>query len=41
VITAKNLLLEELITETYRLSQPDKAFGDMLQCKNAKGVIEF
>ncbi len=38
---SKNLLLEELITKTYCLSQLDKAFDDMLQGKNAKGVIEF
>ncbi len=37
----KNLLLEELVTETYSLSQLDKAFDDLLQGKNAKGVVEF
>jgi S-(hydroxymethyl)glutathione dehydrogenase/alcohol dehydrogenase len=35
------LLLEELITQTYSLSQLDRAFEDLLAGKNAKGVIEF
>jgi S-(hydroxymethyl)glutathione dehydrogenase/alcohol dehydrogenase len=35
------LLLEELITQTYSLSQLDQAFEDLLAGKNAKGVIEF
>ena len=37
----KNLLLEELITETYCLNKLDRAFDDLVQGKNAKGVIEF
>ena len=37
----KNLLLEELITNTYPLTQLQKAFDDLLEGKNAKGVIEF
>lgn len=37
----KNLLLEELITNTYPLTQLQKAFNDLLEGKNAKGVIEF
>ncbi|MEO9003664.1 MAG: alcohol dehydrogenase catalytic domain-containing protein [Ginsengibacter sp.] len=37
----KQLLLEELITRTYSLSQLDKAFDDLLKGKNAKGVITF
>ncbi len=36
-----SLKLEELITQTYSLSQLDKAFDDLLEGKNAKGVIEF
>ena len=36
-----DLLLEELVTSTYSLSQLDKAFDDLLKGKNAKGVIEF
>jgi Zn-dependent alcohol dehydrogenase len=36
-----NLLLEKLVTETYCLSQFDKAFDDVLQGKNTKGVIKF
>ena len=35
------LLLEELVTKTYCLSQLDKAFDDMLKGKNAKGIIKF
>jgi len=35
------LLLEEMITTTYSLDHLDKAFDDMLQGKNAKGVIVF
>lgn len=34
-----NLLLEEMITKTYRLDELEKAFEDMLQGRNAKGVI--
>jgi len=34
-------MLEELITQTYSLSQLDRAFQDLLEGKNAKGVIEF
>ena len=37
----KELLLEELVTKTYSLSQLNKAFDDMLHGKNAKGVIKF
>ncbi len=35
------LLLEEMITRTYPLTDLDKAFDDMLSGKNAKGVIVF
>jgi len=35
------LMLEEMITTTYSLNQLDQAFDDMLQGKNAKGVIVF
>lgn len=35
------LLLEEMITRTYELSDLDKAFDDMLSGRNAKGVIVF
>jgi S-(hydroxymethyl)glutathione dehydrogenase/alcohol dehydrogenase len=35
------LLLEEMITKTYRLENLQAAFDDMLQGKNAKGVIVF
>jgi Zn-dependent alcohol dehydrogenase len=35
------LLLEEMITKSYPLTHLDKAFDDMLQGKNAKGVIVF
>ncbi len=37
----KNLFLEELVTKTYSLSQLDKAFDELLQGKNAKGVVKF
>jgi S-(hydroxymethyl)glutathione dehydrogenase / alcohol dehydrogenase len=37
----QQLLLEELVTRTYCLSQLAEAFDDLLQGKNAKGVIEF
>jgi len=37
----KKLLLEEMITSTYTLNELDKAFRDMLNGKNAKGVIVF
>lgn len=36
-----SLMLEEMITQTYPLSALDKAFDDMLNGKNAKGVIVF
>ena len=36
-----SLLLEEMITRTYRLEDLRKAFDDMLEGKNAKGVIVF
>ena len=35
------LLLEEMITTIYTLNELDKAFSDMLNGKNAKGVIVF
>jgi Zn-dependent alcohol dehydrogenase len=35
------LLLEEMITRTYNINQLDKAFDDMLNGRNAKGVIVF
>jgi len=35
------LLLEEMITTIYTLNELDKAFRDMLNGKNAKGVIVF
>lgn len=35
------LLLEEMITRTYTLDELQDAFDDMLQGKNAKGVIVF
>ena len=35
------LLLEEMITNTYTINNLDKAFADMLTGKNAKGVIVF
>lgn len=34
-----NLLLEEMVTQTYPLHELEKAFTDMLQGQNAKGVI--
>jgi len=37
----QELLLEELVTRKYSLSQLSEAFDDLLQGKNAKGVIEF
>lgn len=37
----KELLLDELVTKSYPLSQLNKAFEDMLQGKNAKGIIKF
>lgn len=36
-----DLLLDELITQTYSLHQLDKAFDDMLNGRNAKGVLVF
>jgi S-(hydroxymethyl)glutathione dehydrogenase/alcohol dehydrogenase len=33
--------LDEMITQTYRLSELQQAFDDMLSGKNAKGVIVF
>ncbi len=36
-----DLLLDEMITQTYPLSQLEQAFKDMLSGKNAKGVITF
>lgn len=36
-----DMLLEEMITSTYRLEDMDKAFDDMLNGSNAKGVIIF
>ena len=36
-----NLLLEELVTKTYALSELDTAFDDLVNGRNAKGVIEF
>jgi Zn-dependent alcohol dehydrogenase len=35
------LKLEEMITRTYRLSELQQAFDDMLSGKNAKGVVVF
>ncbi len=35
------LLLEEMITRTYKIDDLDKAFDDMLKGRNAKGVIVF
>ncbi|PYF74719.1 alcohol dehydrogenase catalytic domain-containing protein [Pedobacter nutrimenti] len=37
----KQLMLEEMITRTYPLTELKQAFQDMLQGKNAKGVIIF
>lgn len=36
-----DLLLDELVTQTYDLENLDRAFQDMLAGKNAKGVIVF
>ncbi|AYL98229.1 alcohol dehydrogenase catalytic domain-containing protein [Mucilaginibacter celer] len=36
-----HLLLEEMITRTYNIHELDNAFDDMLQGRNAKGVIVF
>ena len=36
-----DMLLEEMITRTYTLTDLDKAFDDMLKGKNAKGVVIF
>ena len=36
-----DLLLDELVTQTYGLEQLEHAFADMLAGKNAKGVIVF
>jgi S-(hydroxymethyl)glutathione dehydrogenase/alcohol dehydrogenase len=36
-----DLLLDELVTQTYELEQLSTAFEDMLSGKNAKGVIVF
>ena len=35
------ILLEEMITRTYKLNELDKAFDDLLNGRNAKGVIVF
>jgi S-(hydroxymethyl)glutathione dehydrogenase/alcohol dehydrogenase len=35
------LLLEEMITRTYSLNELNKAFDDLLNGRNAKGVITF
>lgn len=35
------ILLEEMITRTYQLKELDKAFDDLLNGRNAKGVIIF
>ena len=35
------MMLEEMITRTYSLSELARAFDDMLQGRNAKGVIVF
>lgn len=35
------LLLEEMITRTYEIDELDKAFDDLLNGRNAKGVIVF
>lgn len=37
----KQLLLEEMITQRYALQDIEKAFDDMLNGRNAKGVIVF
>lgn len=36
-----HLLLEEMITRTYNINELGNAFNDMLQGRNAKGVIVF
>lgn len=36
-----SLLLEEMVTKTYPIEELQNAFNDMLQGKNAKGVIVF
>lgn len=36
-----DLMLEEMITRTYKINELDKAFDDMLNGRNAKGVIVF
>ena len=36
-----DLLLDELVTQTYKLEELETAFKDMLAGKNAKGVIVF
>ncbi len=36
-----SLLLEEMITRSYSLKDLEKAFDDMLNGRNAKGVIVF
>ena len=36
-----DLLLDELVTQTYALEELEQAFADMLAGKNAKGVIVF
>ena len=36
-----DLLLDELVTKTYKLNELDQAFADMQQGKNAKGVLVF
>lgn len=36
-----SLLLEEMVTRTYHLDDLQNAFDDMLQGKNAKGVVVF
>ena len=36
-----NLLLDEMVTRTYPLRDLDKAFDDMLNGRNCKGVIVF
>jgi S-(hydroxymethyl)glutathione dehydrogenase / alcohol dehydrogenase len=37
----RDLLLDELVTRTYRLEQLDRAIDDMLTGRNAKGVVLF
>ena len=36
-----DLLLDEMITRTYKIEKLQTAFDDMLSGKNAKGVILF